>query len=73
MCFSHSGGSSRQPGKGSSNPAAASASSAPPQSGEPTEEDVARAFSVYDRDGTGEVSVLDLQGEEAQCQDVAFH
>jgi len=56
------GGSSRQPGKGSSNPAAASASSAPPQSGEPTEEDVARAFSVYDRDGTGEVSVLDLQG-----------
>ena len=30
--------------------------------GEPSEEDVARHFSVYDRDGTGEVSVLDLQG-----------
>ena len=61
-----SGGSSRQPGKGSSAPS----SSAPPKttSGDPTEEDVARAFSVYDRDGTGEVSVLDLQGTH-----VSFH
>ena len=56
MLFSGTGASSRQPSK-------SSPSSAPQQPGEPSEEDVARAFSVYDRDGTGEVSVLDLQGE----------
>lgn len=34
---------------------------AAPAAEEPGEDDVARAFSVYDLDGTGEISALDLQ------------
>ncbi|GAX75926.1 hypothetical protein CEUSTIGMA_g3369.t1 [Chlamydomonas eustigma] len=54
-------GSGKQPAS-KLHPSAPAAPSTPPQSGEPSEEDVARAFSVYDVDGTGEVSTQDLQG-----------
>eukprot|EP00798_Chlamydomonas_sp_ICE-L_P031811 gene31811-7013_t len=46
--------------KSSSHGAPAAASAAP--SAEPGEDDVARAFSVFDLDGTGEISALDMQG-----------
>lgn len=36
-----------------------------PADDEPSEEDVARAFSVYDTDGTGEISTLSLDGASA--------
>jgi len=55
-------GSGKQPAATKLNPSAPAAPSTPPQTGEPSEEDVARAFSVYDVDGTGEVSTQDLQG-----------
>jgi hypothetical protein len=34
-----------------------------PVDAEPSEEDVARAFSVYDTEGVGEIPALDLDGE----------
>mmetsp|Transcript_35772 Transcript_35772/g.79610 ORF Transcript_35772/g.79610 Transcript_35772/m.79610 type:complete len:336 (-) Transcript_35772:759-1766(-) len=43
-------------------PPQAQPSTPPAEPGEPSEEDVARAFSVYDREGTGEISTLDLDG-----------
>lgn len=36
---------------------------------EPTEEDVARAFAVYDVEGLGEMSTLALDGESCSMQE----
>lgn len=35
----------------------------PPPQGEPTEEEVARAFSMYDTEATGEISTSSVDGE----------
>ncbi|GLC43862.1 hypothetical protein PLESTB_000916300 [Pleodorina starrii] len=63
------GGGGASPERPSSNMSHTSAASMPYQpadeavpDGEPTEEDVARAFAIYDTDGIGEISTLSLDG-----------
>lgn len=53
---------SASPTKSPGGKAAPASPSTAPAPDEPEEEDVARAFSVYDRDGTGEISTLDVEG-----------
>uniref|UniRef100_A0A7R9YRY9 EF-hand domain-containing protein n=1 Tax=Chlamydomonas euryale TaxID=1486919 RepID=A0A7R9YRY9_9CHLO len=66
------------PGKGSPNKQAPASPSKP--LAEPEEEDVARAFSVYDQDGTGKISASDVGGEAlfvrrmaSKCELCSFH
>ncbi|MEW5308898.1 MAG: hypothetical protein WDW38_000819 [Sanguina aurantia] len=54
--------SSKTPLSGAHSSAVETPSEAGSGGGDPSEEDVARAFSMYDTDGTGEVSTLSLDG-----------
>ena len=55
--------SARSPSRTSSKQQSPRAESPSDQPGEPTEEDVARAFSVYDAEAMGEISAQSLGGE----------
>ncbi len=57
-----SGGKGGAPPPKRTNGTSATSASPPPPTQEPSEEDVARAFSVYDRDGTGLILSKDVQG-----------